>query len=117
MTAESGALYHRWIEQMWNGKTDLAHDLVAESFIGHWPDHDVHGAQGLIDAMTQMHDMFASITFEIEVGPIAEGDLVAGRWRGHGTTPEGESMAFVGNDMLRVGDGRFIEYWVATHPV
>ncbi len=28
---------------MWNGTTDLAHDLVAENFVGHWPDHDVHG--------------------------------------------------------------------------
>ncbi|MGB5951736.1 MAG: nuclear transport factor 2 family protein, partial [Ornithinimicrobium sp.] len=79
--------------------------------------HTVHGPQGLIEAMTQMHDMFSSITFEIEVGPIVEGDLVAGRWRGHGTRTDGESMAFVGNDMLRVADGTFVEYWVATHPV
>ncbi|CAN5567238.1 hypothetical protein BH23ACT6_BH23ACT6_19970 [soil metagenome] len=117
MTTDVHALYRRWIEEMWDGRVDVATELVSDDFVGHWPDHDVDGPQGLIGAMSQMHDMFSSIRFEIEVGPIAEGDLVAGRWRGQGSTTEGESMAFIGNDLLRVSGGRFVEYWVATTPV
>ncbi|MGH3538785.1 MAG: nuclear transport factor 2 family protein, partial [Pseudonocardiaceae bacterium] len=51
---------------------------------------------------------------ERDVGPIAEGDLVAGRWTGVGVTPDGEHMHFFGNDILRARDGRFVEHWVAS---
>jgi predicted SnoaL-like aldol condensation-catalyzing enzyme len=47
------------------------------------------------------------------VGPISEGDLVAARWSGAGRREDGD-MRFVGNDLLRVADGRFAEYWVVS---
>ncbi len=102
---------------MWNGDHDVAGKLVTEGFVGHWPDRDVHGVDGLLDAMAPLTEMFESISFEVEVGPISDGDLVAGRWRGSGTTADGESMTFVGNDLLCIADGQFVEYWVATQPV
>ena len=57
--------------------------------------------------------MFSDLSFVIEVGPIVEGDLVAGRWIGTGETEDGP-MRFTGNDILRVADGRFVEYWTGT---
>ena len=48
------------------------------------------------------------------MGPIADGDLLAARWTGTGTTPDGGEMPLLGNDILRVADGRLAEYWVAS---
>ncbi len=42
-----------------------------------------------------------------------EGDLVAGRWTVRGQTPDGPMHLF-GHDILRLRDGRFIEYWTAS---
>ena len=41
------------------------------------------------------------------------GNRSAGRWSGVGRTDGGEAR-FFGNDILRVRDGRFAEYWVAS---
>ena len=117
MTTDVKVLYRRWIEEMWNGDHDVAVELVADDFVGHWPDRDVHGVEGLLKAMAPLAQMFDSIAFEIEVGPISDADMVAARWRGKGHSPDGESMTFIGNDLLRIVDGKFVEYWVATQHV
>ena len=36
--------------------------------------------------------MFRHLRFELAVGPIAEGDLVDGRWTGVGITRDGDQM-------------------------
>ncbi len=117
MSSQAHHLYRRWINEIWNGDHEVASQIVAEGFVGHWPDREVHGVDGLLEAMAPLTGMFESLTFEIEVGPLAEDDLVAGRWRGQGTTADGEPAAFIGNDLLRIRDGQFVEYWVATTPV
>lgn len=66
--------------------------------------------------MTQTRGMFSSIVFALQVGPVAEGDLVPARWTCPGTTADGRTVAFVGNDLLRVVDGRVVEYWPASPP-
>lgn len=66
---------------------------------------------------------FQTITFEIEVGPLVDGDLVAGRWRATGMyaggipgldAPTGTPVTYAGTDILRIVDGRFVEYWVSA---
>ncbi len=57
--------------------------------------------------------MFSELTFELEVGPIAQGELLAARWTGTGRSDDGETR-FFGNDLLRLRDGLFAEYWVAS---
>lgn len=57
--------------------------------------------------------MFTQLSFTLEVGPIVEDDLVAGQWTGQGQTPDGP-VSFFGNDILRVRDGRFVEYRTAS---
>lgn len=106
-------LYRRWLDDLWNGSADVAADLVSDDFVGHWPDHDIEGPEGLAEAVAQTHAMFPDMTFELVVGPIGDGDLVAGRWIGRAVTPDG-AVGFVGNDIMRVRDGRFVEYWNAT---
>lgn len=67
----------------------------------------------LAAVVAQTRAMFTEITFELQVGPIVEGDLVAACWTGTGTTPGGP-VRFTGNDVLRVDQGRFVEYWPAS---
>lgn len=117
MTSAAHALYRRWIEELWSGHLDRAADFISRDFVGHWPDHDVQGLTALLGTVQQARDMFTASTFAIELGPIAEGSLVSGRWRGQATMPDGQSMAFIGNDLLRIEDGQFVEYRVATNPV
>ena len=105
-------MYKRWIEELWSGRS-VAAELVSDDFVGHWPGRDVRGPAELQQIIEQTRNMFDGIEFRIEVGPIVDGDLVAGRWVGHGRSSDGD-VTFTGNDILRVADGRFVEYWTGT---
>ena len=106
-------LYRRWIEDLWGGDPEVAHELVSDDFLGHWPDREVRGPEELAAVIEQTRSMFAGLTFTVQVGAIVEGDLVAGRWTGQGETSEGPAT-FFGNDILRIEHGRFAEYWTAS---
>ena len=106
-------LYERWLLELWHGDYAVADEILTEDFAGHWPDREVSGRGELVDLIRSTHEMFDSLEFKLELGPIAEGDLVAARWTGIGRTEEG-AMPLLGNDILRVRDGRFAEYWVAS---
>ena len=106
-------LYRRWLDELWGGSPGVAEELVAGDFVGHWPDRDVHGPDELAGVIAETRSMFTEIDFELQVGPVVDGDLVAGRWAGRGVTPDGV-VSFSGNDILRVADGRFVEYWAAS---
>lgn len=106
-------LFRRWIEELWAGRTEVAGELVGETFVGHWPDREVHGAGELVELIEQTHAALRPLVFMIEVGPSTGRDLVAGRWRGEGRQ-DGKVMRFAGNDILRVDGGRFVEYWTAS---
>ncbi|MBE9372950.1 nuclear transport factor 2 family protein [Saccharopolyspora sp. HNM0983] len=112
--SEHHALYRRWIDELWNGDPQVAGSLVTDDFVGHWPDREVRGPGQLAELIAGTQGMFTELSFTLDVGPIAEGDLVAGRWTGHGRSADGTVQRFVGNDLLRVRDGRFAEYWVAS---
>lgn len=120
MTTDGKDLYRQWIEGLWNGPSSadqlqrVAADLVTSDFIGHWPGQDVKGPDGLAGLIAETKKMFADLTFEIEVAPLADADMVAGRWVGTGTTTDGAASRFFGNDILRMREGRFCEYWVAS---
>jgi hypothetical protein len=107
------ALYRRWIAELWNGSPSAAENLVSAGFVGHWPDRDVTGPAELATVIGETQAMFTELSFTVEVGPFVEGGLVAGRWTGRGQASDGP-MRFFGNDILRVRDGRFVEYWTAS---
>lgn len=109
-------LYRRWIDELWCGRTGSAAEVVDESFVGHWPDRTVRGVEELTGPIADTHSMLAPLSFSIEIGPFGQGDLVAGRWRGRGRSGD-SPVEFIGNDILRVHDGRFVEYWVASATV
>ncbi|MFI9589828.1 ester cyclase [Nonomuraea sp. NPDC052265] len=116
-------LYERWLLELWNGDLSLAHDLVTPDFVGHWPGTDVHGPDGLAEAIRQGHAPFDDVRVTIDVGPVVDGDLVAARWTFSGayrgglpgtSAPPGTRISFSGHDLLRATDGRFSEYWVIS---
>ena len=107
-------LYGRWLLELWSGDLDVAEEIVADDFAGHWPDHEVRGRDALVATIRETHAMFESVGFALELDPLVDGDRLAARWRGRATLPDGEEMRFVGHDILRIEGGRFAEYWVAT---
>jgi len=106
------ALYERWINELWAGKP-VAAELVSDDFVGHWPDREVNGPDELQAIIAETRNMLAELTFEIKLGPLVDGDMVAGRWVGKGRTDDCP-MSFTGNDILRVEGDRFAEYWTGT---
>ncbi|KQH77236.1 polyketide cyclase [Mycobacterium gordonae] len=112
--ADVETLYQRWISELWAGQP-VAAEIVTDDFVGHWPDREVHGPDELTQIIEQTRNMLKELTFDIELGPLHDGDLVAGRWVGSGESPDGP-VRFTGNDILRLTDDgqRFAEYWTGT---
>jgi hypothetical protein len=113
MSDDPKELYRRWLLELWHGRSEVAEDLLTEDFVGHWPDREVHGRAALVDLIRETREMFSELTFQLELGPILDGELLAARWTGMGRSADGE-MRLLGHDILRVRDGRFAEYWVAS---
>jgi len=105
-------LYERWLNELWAGEP-VAPDLVTDDFVGHWPDREVHGPTELHEIVGETRGMLSDLNFVVEVGPFADGDLLACRWVGTGAAEDGPRR-FTGNDILRMADGRFVEYWTGT---
>ncbi len=120
MNTDTKEIYREWIDRLWNGPdsaeqlSEAAKQLVTDEFVGHWPGRDVHGPEGLAQLIAETKAMFSELSFKIEVAPLADADMVAARWIGTGTTTDCSPSRFFGNDILRIRDGRFCEYWVAS---
>lgn len=108
---------------MWNGDTELVEEIVHSQFVGHWPAEDVNGLHELVEMVQRGRQPFDDLAFELEIGPIVEGALVAARWIGRGayaggipgaTASAGEDVAFRGSDFVRVRSGQIVEYWVSS---
>ena len=106
------ALYRRWIKELWAGKP-VAADLVADDFVGLWPDREVNGPDELQAVVDETQKMFSDLMFVVEIEPFVDRDLVAARWVGTGATADGPAR-FTGNDILRFANDRFVEYWTGT---
>ena len=91
----------------------VAAELVADDFVGHWPDREVNGPDELQAVVDETQKMFSDLMFVVEIEPFVERDLVAARWVGTGATADGPAR-FTGNDILRFVNDRFVEYWTGT---
>jgi hypothetical protein len=110
--ARSAEIFQRWIDEVWSAAR-VSDDLVADDFVGHWPDRDVRGRDELAAIVRTTREMFDELTFQIELGPLRDGDYVVGRWTGVGRLQTGETR-FTGNDILRLDGERIAEYWTGT---
>lgn len=105
-------LYDRWINELWAGRP-IAAELVCPDFVGHWPTRDVRGPDELQAVVDTTRRTLADLLFVVEIGPFMDGDMMAARWIGTGADAHGPTR-LTGNDILRVDDGKFVEYWSGT---
>ncbi len=127
MTGEDAEiLWERWIG-LWNGGLDQAAAIIHPDFVFHrippprLPE-GVHGREALLAWIRQSRSIFDDLRFTVEVGPIIDGDSVAGRWVAEGTyrggvpgstAPPGSPVRFHGNDIWRAENGLIREYWLS----
>jgi hypothetical protein len=121
-------LWGRWLA-LWNGDLAVADEIVAPGFVAHFAPAgnspaEVRGPEGLKGWIGGALAAFEAYGFTTAVGPLAEGDLIAGRWVFRGTyrggipgsAPDavGRPVAYAGMDLLRVEDGKIVEYWLSA---
>ena len=119
-------LWDRWIE-LWNGNLDLAAQIIHPDFIVHripMPHvrEGLGGRDTLVEWVKQTRSILDELRFTVEVGPLVDGGMVAGRWFAEGsyrggipgtTAPAGTRVGFHGNDIWRAEDGLIREYWLS----
>lgn len=124
----SKELWLPWLD-LWNGDFSRADEIIAPDFVAHFsplagsPD-EVRGPAGLTGWIAGITAAFADHRFATTVGPLADGDLVAGRWvfratyRGGipGSAPDavGSPVEYAGIDILRVEAEQIAEYWLCA---
>lgn len=119
-------LWDRWIE-LWNGDLGVAEHIIHPDFeihrvpMPHVPE-GLGGRDTLVEWVKQTRSILGSLRFTVEVGPIVDGEIVAGRWLAEGsyqggipgaTAPTGTRVGFHGNDIWRADDGLIREYWLS----
>lgn len=129
MTASANkALWTPWVE-LWNGNLAIADEIIAPNFVAHFSPAgnspaEIRGPEGLKAWIGGAVAAFPDHSFTTTVGPLAEGDLVAGRWVFRatyaggipGASPDavGQPVEYEGADLFRVADGRIAEYWLSA---
>ncbi|MGH2702064.1 MAG: ester cyclase [Actinomycetota bacterium] len=130
---DNKGLYRRWLLGMWNGDADEAAAIASEIAAPHLVVHQARagrdesktprGPDALVQIVTQGRAPFDEVKVSIEVGPVAEGDLVSARWEFAGsynggipgaTAAAGTLVAFAGIDLFRIENGKLAEYWVSS---
>ncbi len=116
---ENSALYHRYIEEVFN-KKNLP--FIDENFAPDWVNH--HGPTGsetleeFKQRMTKTFATFPDLHFTVE-DVVAEGDKVAARWTARGThmgefmgiAPTGKQVTIVGTGYIRFEGSKMVEDW------
>jgi predicted ester cyclase len=82
----------------------------------------LQGREALLAWIRETRSLFPDLRFTVEVGPIVDGEMVAGRWIADGTyqggipgstAPAGTPVRFHGNDIWRAQGGLIREYWLS----
>jgi steroid delta-isomerase-like uncharacterized protein len=112
-------LIRREAEQMWNANdVDLADELFAEEFVGHFDVGPVQGRRAVKSFITEIIEALPDIRMTIE-DLFGEGDRVVTRWKATGThkseyrgaRPTGRRITIRGITVWRLASGRIVESW------
>ena len=125
---DSKALWGSW-QDLWNGNLAVAEEIVAPGFVAHlapWGNSpgEVRGPEGLKQRIDGSMAAFTDRGFATTVGPLVDGDMVAGRWvfraaygggiPGTSDADIGRRVEYAGMDILRVEDGKIVEWWLCA---
>lgn len=123
MSEQNKMLMRRAIQEVWNGGNyDLLEELVANDFVIHAPQAEIHGPEGTRQYLKMLREAFPNIHFIIE-DQFADGDKVLTRWTARGThrgefqgiPPTNKQVTITGTDIDRFTDGRVVECWTITN--
>jgi predicted ester cyclase len=123
---DSTVLWGQWIN-LWNGHLEQAKKIIHPEFSVHRIpppriSDELGGREALLAWIGQTRSLFEDLWFTVEVGPIVDGEMVAGRWIAEGTyqggisgstAPAGTRVRFHGNDIWRAEGGVIREYWLS----
>jgi hypothetical protein len=110
-------LWARWTE-MWNGRPELARELVARRFDLHLSLPSLVEAAAITDPeavvrwVTNHRARFGRLTFSYGVGPFVDtrARVVAGPWTAE-VIAKGATRLVCGMDVIAFREGRVTEYW------
>lgn len=115
-----------WVD-LWNGNYSLAAAIVSPevrvraALMDGGDGSAVKGSSGMVKFITQIRSAFPDLHFDIEVGPIIDGEHIVLRWVATGTyaggfpgatAPVGTKVTFTGADMLKTEKGLITHYWL-----
>jgi predicted ester cyclase len=119
------ALWKRWIA-LWNGNVGDLSSIIHPNFVRHGPvpagSAPIRGRAALRRWIEQPSELVHGFRFTVVVGPIVDGDMVAGRWLAEGVyqggipgsaVAAGTRVRFHGNDIWRAEGGLIREYWAS----
>jgi predicted ester cyclase len=125
---DNKALWKPWLE-LWNGDLNVANEIIAEDFVAHFAPvgnspGEVRGPEGIKQWIGGALAAFTDYGFTTTVGPLADEDMVAGRWvfrgayqggiPGASAAAVGERVEYAGMDIFRVESDRIAEYWLCA---
>lgn len=105
----SGDYLGAWL-RLWNGRLDLIDEVIHPQFTAHNPGSPAYGREHLREVITQLRSYFDVFSVKADLGPVAQHDLVAGRWIAVAVSA-GEASHWVGQSIFRILDGQIIEHW------
>ena len=121
-------IWNTWSE-LWNGNLSLAAEIIAPTFVAHFAPMgmspaEVRGPEGLKQWIGGSMAAFTDYSFTTTVGPLVDGDSVAGRWvfratyqggmPGASPAAVGKRVEYAGMDLFRVEAGKIVEYWLCA---
>ena len=110
-------IWERWMA-MWNGRPELALDLVAARFALHLPQPSLVDEATIVDPATvnawvaQHCARFRRLVFHYEAGPYVDAvvGVVSGPWWADAETDAGARIV-AGMDVVAFREARIHEYW------
>ncbi|MQA01173.1 MAG: hypothetical protein GEV07_00025 [Streptosporangiales bacterium] len=126
MSTDAGTLYRRFLLDLWHAGDDDLPGLAAE-LVG--PEFTIHrrgtsgpttGPDAAVELITGGRAYFDDVEVTLDLGPIVDGQYVAGRWTFAGSylggipgasAAVGTRVAFSGHDIVHVADERITDYW------
>lgn len=121
-------IWRKWLA-LWNGDLMIAPDIIAADFqlhmapIGGGGLEQFAGPEGLAGWVAMLHAAIKPFRFSVQVEPLYDRDMIAGRWIAEGryaggfpgaTAEPGALVRFAGADFLRIENGLIAEYWLSS---
>lgn len=119
MLEQNKAIVARWFEEYWNkGNVEIVDELGAPDLFFYYPlTGTLKGREPVKQSIIALRNAFPDLHFNVIGGLIAEGDKVAGRWKGEGTQTgafgdipaTGKSISFTGTTVYSVVNGKIVD--------